>query len=44
MTAIPIDRNRSASPNPRDDSRRWVAIEAVGTQRVHTPGIVSHER
>ncbi|MHB1271430.1 MAG: hypothetical protein ACYCZD_01450 [Rhodanobacter sp.] len=43
MTAILIDRNRSASPNPRDGSRR-VTIEAVGTPMVRTPGIVSDKR
>lgn len=44
MTATPIDRNRSTSPDPRDGSRRRVAIEAVGAQMVRTPGIVSDKR
>ena len=40
MTAILIDRNRSASPDPHDGSRQ-VTIEAIGTQMVRTPGTVS---
>jgi len=44
MTAIQIDRNRSANPDPRDGSCRRVASEAVGTPMARTPGIVSHKR
>ncbi|MDE2157189.1 MAG: hypothetical protein KGJ32_15090 [Xanthomonadaceae bacterium] len=42
MTAIPIDRKRSTGPDPRDGSRR-LAIEAVGTPMVRTPGIAMRQ-